>query len=105
MNAPQLHHALRVVGAARQTLRQRIESAIVWNRDWVRGVTKNEPAILSPTVVIRLYDTDDLDDAFGEPIDRWVARNGFQVRAVVDPDSLHYVGQYLFVSVDVEEDW
>lgn len=105
MNAPQLHHALRVVGAARQTLRQRIESAIAWNHRWRHGVTDGEPAILSPTVVVRLYDTDDLDDAFGEPHDRWVARNGCQVRAVVDPDSLHYVGQYLFVSVDVEEDW
>jgi hypothetical protein len=105
MTAPQLHHALRVVGLERHTLRQRIEAAIVWNPRWKRGVMNAEPAILSPTVVVRLYDLDDLDDALGEPQDRWVAANGCQVRAVVDGDSLHYVGQYLFVSVDVEEDW
>lgn len=101
MNAPHLQDVV----VKRRTLRQRIESAIVWNPRWQLGVRTAEPAILSHTVKVRLYDEDDLDDAFGEPKDRWVARNGCQVRAVVDPESLHYVGQYLFVSVDVEEDW
>lgn len=101
MNAPHLQD----VGVKRRTLRQRIESAIVWSPRWQLGVRTAEPAILSHTVKVRLYDEDDLDDAFGEPKDRWVAANGCQIRTTVDRDSLEFIRQYLFVEVAVEEDW